>query len=84
MPRHSVRLRMIITEEDMVCHKTIQRLMNCSYRESGELGCAEGYNMLAEQHYVGRGVDVDKEKGKHFYELAAMGGDVYARHTLLV
>ena len=28
------------------------------------------------------GVEVDKQKAKHYYELAAMAGDVNARHSL--
>ena len=30
----------------------------------------------------GRGVEVDKKKAKHFYELAAMNGDLLARQNL--
>ena len=30
----------------------------------------------------GRGVEIDKKKGNHYYELAAMNGEVYARHNL--
>ena len=25
---------------------------------------------------------IDKKKAKHYYELAAMNGDIYARHNL--
>ena len=31
---------------------------------------------------IGRGVDVDKEKAKYYWELAAMNGSLYARHNL--
>ena len=48
---------------------------------AGELGCAEAYNDLGNSYDTGRGVDVDKKKAKH-YELAAMNGDVLARHNL--
>jgi len=27
-------------------------------------------------------VEVDKKKAKHYYELAAIGGDIHARHNL--
>ena len=30
----------------------------------------------------GEGVEVDKKKAKHYYELAAMNGNVNARHNL--
>jgi len=30
----------------------------------------------------GRGVEVDKKKAMHYYELAAIGGDSMARHNL--
>ena len=30
----------------------------------------------------GRGVEIDKMKAKYFYELAAIGGDLSARHNL--
>ena len=49
---------------------------------AGELGCAEAYYNLGVAHENGRGVEVDKKKAKHFYELAAMNGDVDARYNL--
>ena len=49
---------------------------------AGELGCAEGYFNLGIAYHFGRGVEVDEKKANHFYELAAMNGDVYARHNL--
>ena len=49
---------------------------------AGELGCHEAYLNLASSYYNGRGVEVDKKKAKHFYELAAMKGSVSARHNL--
>ena len=30
----------------------------------------------------GRGVEIDEKKATHYYELAAMGGDMLARHNL--
>ena len=50
--------------------------------KGGELGCAEAYYNLADSYYNGRGVGVDKEKSKHYLELAAMMGNVHARHNL--
>jgi len=52
------------------------------YNRSGELGCAKAYVYIGCTYSSGRGVDVDKKKAKHYYELAAMGGDVSARHNL--
>ena len=37
---------------------------------------------LGNSYYEGRGVEVDKKKSRHFYELAAMNGSVYARNNL--
>ena len=52
------------------------------YLRGGELGCADAYYNLGDSYYNGEGVEVDKKKAKHFYELAAMNGDVHARHNL--
>ena len=49
---------------------------------AGELGCAEAYLNLGNSYYNGEGVEVDKKKAKHYWELAAMNGDVLARHKL--
>ena len=50
--------------------------------KAGELGCAKGYLSFGNSYYHGWGVEVDKKKAKHFYELAAMNGDIIARHNL--
>ena len=52
------------------------------YLKAGELGCAEAYGNLGYSYEQGRGVEVDKKKAKYYYELAAMNGDVHARHNL--
>ena len=52
------------------------------WRKAGELGCAGGNSHLGELYDKGMGVVVDKKKANHYYELAAMGGDVCARHNL--
>ena len=52
------------------------------YYRAGELGHAGSYNNLGNSYYNGRGVERDEKKAKHYYELAAIGGDVYARHNL--
>jgi len=53
------------------------------YLKAGELGCAAGYFNLGTAYRDGiRGVESDKKKAKHYYELAAIGGDIHARHNL--
>ena len=52
------------------------------YLKAGELGCAEAYFNLGNAYDNGRGVEIDKQKAKYFYELAAIGGDLSARHNL--
>ena len=53
------------------------------YLKAGELGCAGGYYHLGHSYRIGRGV-VERDMGqvKHYWELAAMGGHVLARHLL--
>ena len=41
-----------------------------------------GYYNLGQSYHNGDGVDIDKKKAKHYYELAAMDGSVYARYNL--
>jgi len=50
--------------------------------KAGELGCTEAYCNLGNSYRNGDGVQVDKKKSQHYYELAAMGGNVSARHNL--
>jgi len=45
------------------------------YLKAGELGCADAYAL-------GSGVEVDIKKTKHYHELAAIAGNVKARHNL--
>ena len=53
------------------------------YLKAGELGCHDAYhNNLGNSYFEGRGVEVDKKKAKHYYELAAMNGSAYARNNL--
>ena len=51
-------------------------------QKAGELGCAGGYYNLASLYSNGTGIEVDKKKAKHYFELAAIGGDITARHSL--
>ena len=50
--------------------------------KAGELGCALAYYNLGNSYANGRGVEVDRKKATQYYELAAMGGGVQARHNL--
>ena len=52
------------------------------YLKAGELDCAEAYYKLGLIYSNGDGVEVDKKKAKHYFELAAMGGDAAARNNL--
>jgi len=52
------------------------------YLKAGELGCTSAYYNLGNSYLEGNGVDVDTKKAIHFYELAAMGGNVIARHNV--
>ena len=52
------------------------------YLKGGELGCAQAYFNLGNQYDNGRGVEIDRKKAKHYYELAAMNGSVQARNNL--
>ena len=52
------------------------------FLKAGELGCAEAYFNLGNTYNNGEGVEIDKKKARHYYELAAMNGHVGARHNL--
>ena len=52
------------------------------YLKAGELGCAETYGNLGNSYRLGRGVERDMKKAMFYFELAAMGGDIKARHNL--
>jgi len=50
--------------------------------KAGKAGYSDGYHNLGLSYDHGRGVEVDKKKAKHYFELAAMKGNVNARHNL--
>ena len=52
------------------------------YLRAGELGNPEAYDNLGYSYDNGIGVEVDKKKAKYYWELAAMNGNVNARHNL--
>ena len=49
---------------------------------AGELGCAKAYCLIGHAYYNGRGVEIDKKKANQYYKLAAIGGNINARHNL--
>ena len=55
---------------------------NKLFLRAGELGCRQAYHNLGVSYYYGRGVEVDKKKAKYYWELAAMNGELLARHNL--
>jgi len=52
------------------------------YHRAGELGYAPAYCNIGYAYNNGEGVEVDKKKANHYYELAAIKGDSNARHNL--
>ena len=52
------------------------------WHRAAELGSAEAYHNIGIAYRIGRGVERDEKKAEHYYELAAMGGIVTARHNL--
>jgi len=52
------------------------------WHRAAELGFAKAYNSIGYVYNYGQGVEVDKKKAVHYFELAAMGGDVMARNNL--
>ena len=52
------------------------------WHRAAELGFAKSYNNIGHAYNNGIGVEVDKKKAMHYFELAAMGGNEVARHNL--
>ena len=49
---------------------------------AGELGCTDAYCSVGYAYEIGRGVEIDEKKAKHYFKLAAIWGNVYARYNL--
>ena len=49
---------------------------------AGELGYAKAYASIGYAYDNGEGVEIDKKRAKHYYELAAIEGNEIARHNL--
>ena len=52
------------------------------WHRAGELGYAPSYHNIGNAYYAGNGVERDEKKAIHYFELAAMGGDVESRYNL--
>ena len=52
------------------------------YVRAGKLGSAESYNNVGRAYSNGNGAEIDEKKANHYYKLAAIGGNVYARYNL--
>ena len=52
------------------------------WHRAGELGHIEAYCNIGYAYNNGLGVEIDKKKAKHYWELAAMRGDAKARYNL--
>ena len=52
------------------------------WHQSANFGNAASYYNIGNSYYQGYGVERDEIKAKHYYELAAIGGFVLARHNL--
>jgi len=52
------------------------------WHRAGELGNTNAYASIGYAYKRGEGVDIDKKKATHYYELAAMTGNTIVRHNL--
>ena len=52
------------------------------FHQSGALGCTVAYKYIGHAYMNGRGIEVDQKKANYYFELAAIRGDVHARHIL--
>ena len=52
------------------------------WHKAGEIGHARSYYSVGAAYMRGDGVERDETKANHYWELAAMGGDVKARHNI--
>ena len=52
------------------------------YHRAGELGSAEAYCNIGCAYEIGRGMEINEKKANHYYQLAAIGGNVTSRYNL--
>ena len=49
---------------------------------AGDIGHADAYSNIGRAYFNGKGAGIDKKKSKHYFKLAAIEGNVNARHNL--
>eukprot|EP00956_Cyclotella_meneghiniana_P022974 scaffold44066_cov23-Cyclotella_meneghiniana.AAC.1 len=52
------------------------------FQRASELGCAAAHCHLGFLYRLGNGAEVDKKKAVHHYQIAAIMGNIHARHNL--
>ena len=52
------------------------------FHRAAELGFSRAYYNIGHACHIGNGVEIDEKKAIHYYELAATGGSINARHNL--
>ena len=52
------------------------------WQRAGDLGSSIAYYSIGCAYKYGRGVESDEEKARHFWERAAMSGNILSRHNL--
>ena len=52
------------------------------WKRAGELGCTQAYFHIGCSYDIGTGVEKDEKKAKHYFELAAIGGNASARYNI--
>jgi TPR repeat protein len=52
------------------------------WHRASKLGNAKSYCSIGYAYYEGNGVERDEKKARHYYELASIGGDIFARYNL--
>jgi len=52
------------------------------WHHAAELGHVNSYYSIGNAYYYGRGVERDKKKAIHYFEIGSMKGDTVARHSL--
>jgi len=75
---------MLCSRDTLIAHRYYQSIRTFRVRghRAEELGGVISCQNIAYAYEYGRGAEVDKKKAKHYFELAAMRGDVNARYAL--
>ena len=80
-PVRSTSWDVFMLQGKTVCQRISAKQWNSGF-ELEILGCAVAYCHAGAAYFNGLGVERDTKKAKHYYGLAAMGGDAEARHNL--